>query len=358
MEATKKTRGQFYTNNCDYILESLPLFPPGSSVVEPFAGKGDLINWLSAHNPDCKVEAYDIDPKHPNIKPRDTLLSPPDYSGKYVITNPPYLARNKSPDKTLFDKYQTNDLYKCAVKSLVDGKCLGCILIIPAGFFFSPREIDRQCRDLFLRNYNVKRINYFEERVFDDTPTTVVALSAVRSDEPLTEQLVEWVRFPSRETKLFQMKADCNWIIVGAIYDLDGEVSVGRCLTGVPLKPNEYKTDLTLTALDSGKVGGEISLKYLPDYCYLAKESSRTFATLKTNVELTPQQQMSVADDFNKFLREQRQQYWSLFLPQFRESKEYARKRIPFDLAYKLVAYFISLDLDGETSGSGSESDE
>lgn len=31
-------------------------------------------------------------------------------NNKFVLTNPPYLARNKSIDKTVFDKYKTNDL--------------------------------------------------------------------------------------------------------------------------------------------------------------------------------------------------------------------------------------------------------
>ena len=59
---------------------------------------------------------YDIEPKKDGIVKKDTLLNPPDYQGKFVITNPPYLARNKCADKTLFDKYQTNDLYKCFIK--------------------------------------------------------------------------------------------------------------------------------------------------------------------------------------------------------------------------------------------------
>ena len=43
---------------------------------------------------------------------RDTILNPPNYNNKFIITNPPYLARNKSKDKTLFkqidEKLQNN----------------------------------------------------------------------------------------------------------------------------------------------------------------------------------------------------------------------------------------------------------
>lgn len=42
----KKMKGQFYTVNSSYILDGLSM-PPKSArcVIEPFAGKGDLLEW-------------------------------------------------------------------------------------------------------------------------------------------------------------------------------------------------------------------------------------------------------------------------------------------------------------------------
>ena len=65
---------------------------------------------------------YDIDPKSNDIIKQDTLLHPVDLDNKFAITNPPYLARNKSKDKVLFDKYKTNDLYKCYILQLIGAK--------------------------------------------------------------------------------------------------------------------------------------------------------------------------------------------------------------------------------------------
>jgi len=44
---------------------------------------------------------------------------------------------------------------------------------------------------------------------------------------------------------------------------------------------------------------------------------------------------------FNEYIEQKRSDTWSLFLPQFRESKEYARKRIPFELAYRIICHLI-----------------
>ena len=44
---------------------------------------------------------------------------------------------------------------------------------------------------------------------------------------------------------------------------------------------------------------------------------------------------------FNKFLNENRKKYNSLFLTNYRESKDIARKRISFDLVYSITEYIL-----------------
>jgi hypothetical protein len=341
MEA-KQLRGQFYTTNYDYILEGFSK-PPECTIVEPFAGKGDLLQWLGGER---QIEAYDIEPKSENIIQRDTLRNPPVYTNKWILTNPPYLARNKCEDKELFDKYNTNDLYKCFLNSLTSQEpCTGGILIIPAGFFLSPRDVDQRCRTSFLCQYKLLKVKYFEEQVFDDTPTTVVAVLFEKATEYLEEQKVEWVHMPSGESRIFEMKEDHGWIIGGEIYSLPiaGDIKIRRHVQGQSLKDGEQQTFLTLNALDSGTQEGRISLDYKQGYVYPAKDSSRTFATLRVQGKsLSDDEQKELSTRFNAFLEQKRAETWSLFLPQYRESKEYARKRIPFELAYRIVAHLIS----------------
>jgi len=324
--------GQFYTVKHEYILDGLD--KPRGYVIEPFAGKGDLLDWLGR----CDVDAYDIDPKRNNIKMRDTLLNPPNYGGCWVITNPPYLARNKCDDKTLFDIYRTNDLYKCFLLSLTNQQepCCGGIIIIPVGFFLSARDVDVYCRNQFMSKYKITKVKYFEEVVFPDTKTTVVALSFVKSDHILYEQNIEWVRMPHNETKIFNFNSKHKWIVGGDIYDLKipRGIKIKRVIQG---EENTNMTHLTLNALDTSH---KISLDFKKGYIYNGLHSSRTYATLCiSGVELDDEEQKTLAQKFNEYINRKRQETWSLFLPQFRE---YDRRRIPFTLAYNIIGHLLN----------------
>lgn len=345
----KKNKGQFYTDNCLYILDDLPL--PSSdnikTIVEPFAGKCDLIKWLEINNINISLELYDIEPKTDNIVQRDTLINPPIYKNKWILTNPPYLARNKSTNKEIYDKYNTNDLYKCFINSITEQEeqCLGGILIIPAGFFFSCRDIDVRCRNKFLSKYKLIKVKYFEEQVFIDTTITIVAFAFEKSNSLLTEQNVEWINLPSKEKRIFNMNKNNDWIIGGDIYKLPitKNIKIRRYVVGLKINDDEQITFITLSALDSGKKDGRICLQYKENFIYQAKDCSRTYATLCiTGKKLSNEEQKNLCNEFNNFIEKKRNETWSLFLPQFRESKEYARKRIPFELVYRIVIYLLN----------------
>ena len=156
--------GQFFTKNYNYILQSLNIPENVENIIEPFCGEGDLLNFIQNKDKDkYKIECYDIDPKKGFVEKRDTLLNPPQYNNKFILTNPPYLARNKCKNKEIFDKYNVNDLYKCFIMNLINDKCLGGIIIIPLNFWSSIRKADIELRKNFLQIYNIIHINIFEE---------------------------------------------------------------------------------------------------------------------------------------------------------------------------------------------------
>ena len=221
---------------------------------------------------------------------------------------------------------------------------MGGIFIIPAGFFLSPRELDVRCRNDFLSKYKLLQVKYFEESVFPDTTTTVVAFAFEKSPVLLTEQSVEWVSLPRGERRTFKMSKEFDWIIGGDIYNLSVPegVKIRRHVEGQELKDGEQITSMTLSALDSGTQDGRICLEYKEGYVYPAKECSRTYATICIQGKtLTADEQKRVCAEFSTLLEKKRDETWSLFLPQYRESKEYARKRIPFELAYTIILHLI-----------------
>ncbi len=72
------------------------------------------------------------------------------------------------------------------------------------------------------------------------------------------------------------------------------------------------------------------------------KLSARSYATLVINKSLTLKQQEDLVVKMNKYIKEKREQYNSLFLTNYRESNTIARKRISFDLAFKICNYTLS----------------
>jgi hypothetical protein len=195
-----------------------------------------------------------------------------------------------------------------------------------------------------MSKFRITKVKYFEEKVFDDTPTTIVAFSFEKALNDLTTQEVEWVMMPTKISIKFTMCAANNWIIGGDIYKLSipKNISVRRHVENQKLKDGEQQTFITLNALDSGAQTGRISLTYKKDHIYPAKDCSRTYATFRiTGKTLSETEQIELCDEFNNFFEKKREETCSLFLPQFRESKEYARKRIPFELAYRIFLHLI-----------------
>jgi hypothetical protein len=57
---------------------------------------------------------------------------------------------------------------------------------------------------------------------------------------------------------------------------------------------------------------------------------------------LSMTQQEDLVEKFNNFLRVKREKYHSLFLTNYRESNTIARKRITFDLVYKIIGHLLT----------------
>jgi hypothetical protein len=338
---TKKSLGQFYTTNQEYILQGMKIPENVRYVIEPFTGNGDLISFIEKFDHVLKTEYYDIDPKKDFITQKDTLDFPPDYTNKYVITNPPYLARNKSTNKYLFDKYDVNDLYKCLIKELLINKSIGGILIVPLNFWSSIRISDIKLRKLFLSVYDIIKINIFEEQVFNDTSYTVCSFQF----EPKTRDinLIQIKVYPSNINITTELNKKNNYMIGGEIYNLPTKKQYK--ITRLTSKNVEKKnTNIIVKCIDDNK-NDKIRLSFVDDENIYVdntpNQTSRTYATLIIEPEINSDKQQELVFKFNEFLNKHRETYNSLFLTNYRESKDIARKRISFDLVYSITEYIL-----------------
>ena len=71
------------------------------------------------------------------------------------------------------------------------------------------------------------------------------------------------------------------------------------------------------------------------------KLSARSYAIIVIEPEISLEKQKDLVIKFNDFLNNYREKYNSLFLCNYRESKEIARKRISFDLIYNILQHLI-----------------
>ena len=334
----KSQLGQFYTTNCEYILSNMGIPDSVKTIVEPFVGHGDLLKFIK-NKDNYNLEIYDIDPKINNAIKRDTLRNPPDYTDKFILTNPPYLARNKNKEKDLYEKYKCNDLYKCFIINIISNLCQGGIFIIPLNFLSSIRKSDIELRKRFLEKYTIKIINIFEEQVFDDTSYSICSLQFNNKQNKNIKINI----YPSKKKINISLTSENNYTIGGEIYNLkqNPEFKVQRATKYT----TKNITNILLKCIDDNK-DSQLGFKIVSNNDRFIdtteKLSARSYATLVINHPLTLQEQEILVGKMNKYIQEQREKYNSLFLTNYRESNSIARKRISFDLAFKICNYMLS----------------
>jgi hypothetical protein len=342
---TKQKLGQFYTTNYDYILQNLYIPKNIIKIIEPFAGNGDLLNFIKDKEY-YELECYDIEPTKDYIIEKNTILDPPNLNNSFILTNPPYLARNKSNDKELFDKYKTNDLYKCFIEILISNECLGGILIVPLNFICSIRKNDIDLRKKFISKYNILIINIFEEQVFEDTTYTICSFQYEKKEKEQEKEIKVYI-YPSKIDFNIKLNKNNNYTIGGDIYNLEQneKYKIDRATKLYDNKDNF--TNILVKCIDDN-INNKIGLKIVDDKIrdkYIdntPKLSARSYAILVIKPKITIIQQQKLVEYFNNFLNEKRNNCNSLFLSNYRESKEIARKRISFTLVYEICNYLLN----------------
>lgn len=334
----KSKLGQFFTTNYAYILNGMYIPQDTTHIIEPFAGNCDLLKFITNIH-EYNIECYDIDPKTINTIEQDTLNNPPVYKNKFVITNPPYLSRNKSINKTIFDKYKENDLYKCFLRTLIMDQPDGGIIIVPLNFWSSIRKLDVCLRRDFLNIYHVLLLNIFEEQVFDDTTYTVCCFQFKKKESSIQED-IKCVLYPTRKELYVSFNQQNNYTIGGEIYQLPQSNYIITRLTRKNIESQGITNIVVKTIDDSMTSRIRTSMvadkdRYIDNTTNLTE---RSYATLVIIPAISLQQQLHLVNRFNILLEEYRNKYNSLFLCNYREG---SRKRISFELVYIIISHLL-----------------
>ncbi len=364
----KKQFGQFFTTNSDYILQGFEKFIKGKNAVDPFAGNQDLIKWAEKNNCE-KIKSFDCDKKYCDNKKvfyNDSLNNPKKY--KFILTNPPYLHKNKADKKTK-DKFFSGsnsyfeDLYQISILSILN--CEEGILIVPLNFLSA--ENSKKIRDLFFEKFEIIKLNIFSEQVFKDTTYNVISFYFKKKKYKIEKNRINAIILPEKKQIDFIIEKKFNWQFGGnflnKIKNTKNNLGVFR-LTEDFLQSGEYKIEMALQnikdkktfcvsrnikeklkknilflrAIDS-KNGKKIQLEDIRKYDIaglVGKNTSRNMAYLIFKNEIPIQKQEILMQEFNNELNKNRQKYFSFFLTNFRDNN---RKRISFDLTYKFLNY-------------------
>lgn len=144
-----------------------------NQVLEPFAGSNNLIKMLK-ENYQFEFKSYDLEPNNiKEVEQLDTLKYFPK-GFNLVITNPPYLSKNKSTKyKIPFPNSKFDDLYKLCLKITLENVDYAAF-IIPASF------INAKTINLWDRLDTYILLN---KKMFNDTDTPVcLALFSPKSE--------------------------------------------------------------------------------------------------------------------------------------------------------------------------------
>jgi hypothetical protein len=195
-------------------------------------------------------------------------------------------------------------------------------------------------------------MNIFEERVFDDTTYTVCSFQFIyrKCSLPMNERehTMKIDIYPNRQQIEINLNEKNDYLIGGDIYYLptSNKYSISRLTTKNKTKPH---TNIFVKCIDDNKEN-QISCSMVSnENIYIDTTpnlSARSFATLVIEPVISIEKQTWLVDRFNQILTEHRKKYNSLFLTNFRESKDIARKRISFELLYRIISHIL-LELDG-----------
>lgn len=256
MLKTKINRGQFNTIRdvwlYPHVLKFINEWDKNQIVIDPFAGKGDLLSTCKSLN-FTNIAGLDIDKKinkKYGWEYNNSLQTIP-YNDVNIITNPPYLAKNSAKRKNSISyKYFSNnnyqDLYQIGLEKCLQ-ICNKMVAIVPETYILSK----------YFFEYCVS-ITSIEENPFEDTecPTVVVCFDKnkkaaqdieIFKNDKFINVYNKLHKLEPKDIAEIEMKFNCKTGNIG-LRGIDGQSSNDRikfCL------PNELDYDLNKIKVSS-----------------------------------------------------------------------------------------------------------
>jgi hypothetical protein len=306
----KQKNGQFFTKNADDILSSYSNLFKGKYVIDPFAGDSDLLNFATK-NGASKIEGYDIEPRDNITIRQDTLLNPPNFKGKFLLTNPPYLCSNKNKDKTVYEKYGYNDLYKCHIASFI-GEVDEGILILPSNFLSESRA---KIRELFFKNYTITKCDYYYYQIFPSATTGIVVFHFIRdtSEVKSFECNIHYSNDNIVKCNV-TLQSKYDWLFGDEFFDyidVESDLVFDKYTGGTV----ENLTNIVIGLLDKGK--WTQGLSYNSGNPIVCGEKSFTTYQVISSTPIDVDTQKKMVEVFNEKMNYFREKYHGLFLSNF-----------------------------------------
>lgn len=368
----KQQFGQFFTKNTDYILSGMSKYVKDKNVTDPFAGAGDLLLWAKS-NSAKSIIGFDIDDTlvdNDIVYKNDSLNNMQKY--EFVLTNPPYLYQNKMEDNSLLKYSKHTDLYQLSLEKIMDSD--EGIVIVPINFLSA--ENSKYIRQIFLEKFEIVKVNYFTEQVFEDTTYNVIAFYYRKKVSLSDSMTIKFNFYPENICKTIKVYRKYNWQIGGdflaCVKKYENKLKIRR-LEEEDIKNGEMpvvvaynhlnnrrtlkvdkktwniikKNIVILRAIDTGTNVGRICLEDIRKYGYdalVSIKSSRNQINLIFPDFISISEQEKIIELFNNELDEKRREYNSLFMTNYRDKD---RKRISFGFAYDFINYLYFDKLNG-----------
>lgn len=334
---SKKELGQYYTTNVyeifDKVFKDFKQYYNNESIYEPCCGNGDIIDFLIS-NDILNISAYDItNDTHKLTVLRDTINEPLDFNNSWIITNPPFLAKNKMT-KEIKEKYKDlrycDDLYELYILQLLKSNCLGGILILPSNFLFS---YSNKIRKQFIKKYEIKTLKIYEKQIFNDTTSSVIVFNFIKRKTDNYE--INTILIQKEKTENFNITlSEYNDYTYGSELYTEKFQSNIKIYRYVNDELGEYKkTNIEIFTLDP-----KIKAIY-NENPQINKISDRSKINIIINRKLKDNEQHYIINSFNNKIKKYRDKYHSLFMSSYRE---FSRKRLDFNLIYIILKNIIN----------------